>query len=261
MNASSLQLVSINLQSKMHAFVCLLFVALVYAVQGAPSPRIVGGKDAPIGKFPYQISLRYLNAHTCGGSILNTRTVLTAAHCVAGLEKQLNFLSVHAGTNYLNETGYMFKVANITINENYNGAQLTNDIALIHLATPIKYNAVVQPIKLATTDNDLEGKPCTLSGWGTTKLGGIPPNSLQEIDLMIYPQKKCNSVYPNVISSHICTLTKAGQGACHGDSGSPLVSNGSQVGIVSFGSPCAVGYPDVFTRVSSFTSWIITNIE
>ncbi|KAL6448586.1 hypothetical protein ACFW04_000458 [Cataglyphis niger] len=241
----------------MHAFVCLLFVALVYTVQGAPSPRIVGGKDASVGKFPYQISMRYFGSHMCGGSIINSNYVLSAGHCVEGAENR--YLSIHAGTNYLNQTGYVYYVANVTIHEYFDRAKLINDIALIRLATPIKYNAVVQPIELAITD-DLEGKPCTLSGWGTTKLGGIPPNSLQEIDLIIYPQKKCKSIYSNVISSHICTLTKAGQGACHGDSGSPLVVNGSQVGIVSFGSPCAVGYPDVFTRVSSFTSWIIKNL-
>lgn len=46
-----------------------------------------------------------------------------------------------------------------------------------------------------------------------------------------------------------------------GDSGGPLVANGSQIGIVSFGRPCAVGYPDVYTRVSSFTSWIIGKMK
>ena len=43
--------------------------------------RIVGGVDSKIEDFPYQISLRYNGRHTCGGSILNGNTVLSAAHC------------------------------------------------------------------------------------------------------------------------------------------------------------------------------------
>lgn len=82
----------------------------------------------------------------------------------------LPYLSVHAGTNYLNQTGDIYRVKSVTINKNYNSALLINDIALVHLATSIKYNPVVQPIKLATNDKNLEGKPCTLSGWGTTKV-------------------------------------------------------------------------------------------
>ncbi|KAL6448595.1 hypothetical protein ACFW04_000459 [Cataglyphis niger] len=195
----------------MYSFFSLLIICTAVVVHGL-TPHIVGGKDAPIGKFPYQISLRYFNSHSCGGSILNSRTILTAAHCVEWKDKR--YLSVHAGTNYLNQTGYVYYVANVTVHEYFDRAKLINDIALIHLASPIKYNAVVQPIKLATTDKGFEGKPCTLSGWGTTR----------------------------------------------GDSGSPLVANGTQIGIVSFGQPCAVGYPDVYTRVSSFASWIIAKI-
>ncbi|XP_072743937.1 transmembrane protease serine 9-like [Anoplolepis gracilipes] len=228
----------------------------------APSPRIVGGKDAPVGKFPYQVSLRFDNSHMCGGSIINANNVLTAAHCVEGISKALlPFLSIHAGTNYLNQTGDVYRVQSYTIHKNYNRSELTNDVALIRLKTFMKFNALVQPIKLSTNDKDLEGKPCTLSGWGTTRLGGTPPNSLQEIELIIYSQQLCKSVYSNVIDSHICTLTEAGEGACHGDSGGPLVANGRQVGIVSFGQPCAIGHPDVYTRVSSFIPWIIETMK
>lgn len=60
--------------------------------------------------------------------------------------------------------------------------------------------------------------------------------------------------YSNIVISLIAT-------SFQGDSGSPLVVNGTQVGIVSFGRPCAIGYPDVYTRVSSFISWIIQNLK
>lgn len=34
-----------------------------------------------------------------------------------------------------------------------------------------------------------------------------------------------------------------------GDSGGPLVREGRQIGIVSWGIPCAKGKPDVYTKV------------
>ncbi|XP_011873944.1 PREDICTED: chymotrypsin-1-like [Vollenhovia emeryi] len=245
----------------MRVLACFVVVALAYAVQGAPSPRIVGGKDAPIGKYPYQVSLRYSGSHRCGGSILNNRNVLTAAHCVKGLENSLNNLKVHVGTNFLNVSGDVYSVANVTINKAYDSYLLINDVALIHLKAPIVYNKLVQPISISKSDKDLEGKPCTLTGWGTTRVGGSAPNNLQEIELLVYPQKECEKVQWRVKPSHICTFTEEGQGACHGDSGGPLVANGTQIGIVSFGNPCALGYPDVYTRVSSFRTWIITNMK
>lgn len=46
--------------------------------------RIVGGEEAEIENYPYQVSLRYITSHTCGASILNNMTILTAAHCMYG---------------------------------------------------------------------------------------------------------------------------------------------------------------------------------
>ncbi|GBP77386.1 Chymotrypsin-1 [Eumeta japonica] len=63
-----------------------------------------------------------------------------------------------------------------------------------------------------------------------------------------------------VVDTQICSLTRAGEGACHGDSGGPLIEGDSLVGIVSWGMPCARGYPDVYTRVFAFKTWILDHI-
>nr|XP_033323606.1 transmembrane protease serine 9-like [Megalopta genalis] len=229
-------------------------LCLAVTVYGFPESQIVGGHDAPAGKFPYQVSLKENGRHFCGGSIVNNHYILTAAHCVVGI-KNLKHITVQAGTTHLNARGHVHTVEKITHHPNYNSAKLVNDVAVIRVHKPIAFNKMVKAIKLATS-KVATGAKVVLSGWGRTRAGGSIPNNLQEIDLKVVSQARCKKAHTNVRDSHICTLTRHGQGACNGDSGGPLVHNGVQVGIVSYGHPCGVGYPDVFTRVSSFVPWI-----
>lgn len=43
--------------------------------------RIVGGEETNIKLYPHQVSLQYFGSHICGGSIISTKYVVTAAHC------------------------------------------------------------------------------------------------------------------------------------------------------------------------------------
>ncbi|KAG6804302.1 chymotrypsin-1 [Apis mellifera caucasica] len=233
----------------------VLGFCLAVTAYGVPESKIVGGKDALSGQFPYQVSLRKNKSHFCGGSIIDSRTILTAAHCVEGLSN-LNGITVQAGTNQLNSGGVSYVPEKVVAHRSFNALSLVNDIALIRVNQDISFTNLIQPIKLASGSKTYEGSDCILSGWGTTKLNGNVPNNLQWIKLKIETEQKCKQAHWRVQSSHICTFTKSGEGACHGDSGGPLVVGDLQVGIVSFGQPCAVGKPDVYTRVSSFTSWI-----
>ncbi|XP_024891146.1 chymotrypsin-1-like, partial [Temnothorax curvispinosus] len=174
----------------MHAFFVLIVACLGVAAYGYPDIHIVGGSDAPPGKFPYQISLRKNGRHFCGGSIINKYTILTAAHCIARFwtPGALKNLTVHAGTNLLNESGSVYRVKQAIPHSNYNFMGSSNDIGVLILTTPIEYTQYIQPIPLATSDIAPEGTSCTLSGWGRTSFNGRDPNNLQEIELSVHSQ-------------------------------------------------------------------------
>ncbi|XP_028170065.1 chymotrypsin-2-like [Ostrinia furnacalis] len=224
------------------------------------SPRIVGGLDAPDGGIPYQASLRTIfDSHFCGGSILSKNFVLTAAHCTVG--QYPAFIKVTVGTNSLVSGGQSYAVSKLIVHEGYDASLIANDVSLVKLAQDIVFSNRVQPIELPAGDTEA-GADLVLTGWGRTSYPGELPDNLQIINLKAVSVETCQSLYSGinqVFSSQICSLTKSGEGACHGDSGGPLVENGKVVGIVSWGMPCARGYPDVYTRVHSFKDWIVKN--
>ncbi|XP_043464020.1 chymotrypsin-1-like [Leptopilina heterotoma] len=242
----------------MQLTVLTIFFIFITSSQGGLIPRVVGGKDAPIGKYPFQIITKFLDRFLCGGTIINERYVLTAAHCVDGFE--IAVYKVVTEINRQSDNGTAYQAEKFIIHENYNKSQHLHDIALIRVATNILYTKLAQPVSLPSKYFEYN-EEATLIGFG--KLGFIEPaaRTLQELKLEIFPNSKCRSIIPYVRKTHICTLTEEGEGACNGDSGGALISDGKQIGIVSFGVPCAQGAPDVYTRVQSYLTWIKNNTK
>lgn len=170
--------------------------------------------------------------------------------------------TVVVGTNQLNSGGARHSVAQLITHPGYNANTIENDIAILRLVTPIEFNSLVQPIALPEVNTGAD-EQAIVAGWGTLQNGGSLPNQLQFLNLRTLDTADCRSrVNPNpVYESQVCTFTQNGQGACHGDSGGPLVVGNRLVGLVSWGIPCGIGYPDVFTRVFSFTDFITANSD
>lgn len=168
-------------------------------------------------------------------------------------------LTVVAGTNSLSQGGDIYKVVETIPHEQYVSGRAGNDISLIKVDRDFNLNKKVAIIPLQRDDVGIEA--VTLCGWGRTSYPGNIPDKLQQVVLNTISVQECIEKAGNTNEQEICTLAPTGTGACHGDSGGPLILEGRVCGIVSRGYPCALGRPDMFTRVSAYADWIDNKIR
>ncbi|XP_018598253.1 transmembrane protease serine 5 [Scleropages formosus] len=243
----------------------------------AKLPRIIGGDEARLGRWPWQVSLYYSNRHTCGGALITSRWVVTAAHCVHNYRlPQVSSWVVYAGivtrssAKVAQHSGHV--VEKIVYNKNYNHKTHDNDIALMKLKTPLNFTDAVKPVCLPKYSRDLPGgTQCWISGWGYTSPDDVHiPDTLREAPVPLISTKKCNSscMYNGEITARmLCAgYTEGKMDACQGDSGGPLVCQDENVwrlvGVVSWGTGCAEpNHPGVYTKVAEFLGWIYDMIE
>ncbi len=226
--------------------------------------RIIGGFPAADGAWPWMAALVYqwsdpYNGQFCGGALIHSNWVLTAAHCLGGN------MDVVLGTNDLTASAGTYEriqVIRQIPHPNYNSDTSDNDIALLELA-----QASTQTTIAWNTDSSYNaaGTNSTVIGWGNTAYPSISyPEILMQVDVPLVSNATCGAAYPGEITSNmLCAgYAEGGKDSCQGDSGGPLmvaVGSGSyvQVGIVSWGEGCALaGYYGVYTRVSNYDAWI-----
>ncbi|KFB50042.1 AGAP011918-PA-like protein [Anopheles sinensis] len=247
------------------ALVVLCLAALASADESlSASPwegRIIGGLNAVMGQFPYQVSLRTLaDFHFCGGAIIGDRWILTAAHCGIG-RKPTEMVAV-VGALSKSHGGNSYEIREIIVHPNFNEWTQESDLAIVRTRTAMSFNSVVFPVRMARTYTP-EGRAVLASGWGLSSLTAVSNQKdvMQYVALRTISNEECKVRFERlqnriVADSSLCTFSRQTQGTCMGDSGGPLVNDGELVGLVSWGIPCAAGYPDVYVRVASFRAWI-----
>ncbi|XP_069970809.1 chymotrypsin BI-like isoform X2 [Penaeus vannamei] len=221
------------------------------------TPRIVGGVEATPHSWPHQAALFIDDMYFCGGSLISSEWVLTAAHCMDGA----GFVEVVLGAHNIrqNEASQVsITSTDFFTHENWNSWLLTNDIALIRLPSPVSLNSNIKTVKLPSSDVSV-GTTVTPTGWGrpSDSASGIS-DVLRQVNVPVMTNNDCDSVYGIVGDGVVCIDGTGGKSTCNGDSGGPLNLNGMTYGITSFGSSagCEKGYPAAFTRVYYYLDWI-----
>ncbi|UJR24648.1 hypothetical protein I4U23_006022 [Adineta vaga] len=225
--------------------------------------RIVGGIHAHPNSWPWQVRLQLGNG-LCGGSLIDSRHVLTAAHC---FQSPLSLSTYYAfvGMHDINKPVYAEQrigVERVFLHEQYNTNTQENDVAIIRLATPVTVSDKINFICLPGPEAIAANETVWVAGWGTTSFQGSASPVLKQTSLHTMPNR-CGQIYGNYNNQkQMCAGAHGGgRDTCQGDSGGPLMfeSNGQWFlnGIVSYGHQCAVaGYPGVYARVSYYLPWI-----
>lgn len=233
--------------------------------------RVVGGIEAQPGDWGWQVALNYNSELICGGTLINSQWILTAAKCVYGKTNPQYYSIILGAHDRRNIESYAVVrlVSNIIIHPQYDSLELKNNIALIKLEVPVKYSRYIVPACLSDGSNAYNGRYGYATGWGSLSLGGRLTSELHQANITIINDERCAQKYVPKVDTKIDLCggdTNLNSDTCQGDQGGPLVvkhdSTGTPnlqnrwalVGITSWGYDCRDG--SVYTRVSNYESWI-----
>lgn len=117
--------------------------------QNERDDRIIGGAETTIDKFPYQVSLRHLGDHVCGGAIICSKHVITGAGCVRVLNPSSITILAGSTSRFPGVDVDVKSVVRFVRHPGYTVYPTArNDISIVFVATDFTFGRLIQPIKL-----------------------------------------------------------------------------------------------------------------
>ncbi|CAH0596415.1 unnamed protein product [Chrysodeixis includens] len=247
---------------------CFVSIAVVSGEE-----RIAGGAVTTITDYPFATALLTNRAgadfvQACGGSIITATAILSAASCfyTGNVQNSAAQWRARVGSTYRNSGGTIYIINRFTVHASFSPTTFVNDIAVLRTTWTMSYNANVQPARIAGTAYSIgNNQNVNAIGWGAISNQVSASDQLRHVEVFTIAQATCTNRYAGTATTINDNMICAGfldvgiRGQCAGDVGGPLLDpSGVVIGVFSRTTGCADDwYPDVNTRVSSFTNWIV----
>ncbi|XP_034110636.1 venom protease-like [Drosophila albomicans] len=251
------------------------------------SKKIAGAFPASRNAWPWIALLAYTygssNLFKCGGTLITTRHVLTAAHCI---RDELSF--VRLGEHDLStETDTKLVDINVVkkvVHPQFNSLSGRADLAIVYLERNVDFMDLIVPICLPTSPT-LRSKSFvdlypTIIGWSKTQEECQSVNILTANQVPVWENKVCRDSYAKFNRSYtedqfdgatICAGNMGGgKDSCLADPGGPIMiperyENNFRfylIGVMAYGCECTTkNAPAIYTSTQYFMDWIIEKVE
>ncbi|MBN3316811.1 TMPS9 protease, partial [Atractosteus spatula] len=244
--------------------------------QAPLSPSVLQGDSAQEGSWPWQASLHLNGQYLCGGSLINSNWVLTAAYCFYQGSTDASRWTVYLGRQTQlgsnpHEVSRMGQTISFYPTDDMN---VFDDIALLKLDSPVSFTSYIQPICLADSSSSFYNcTSCWFTGWVNMTGGGrlIWNETLQQTQLPLIEITACANFIEQLLGnsylteSMICAgVTRSEMSSCWDENnfrffGNPLVckqeSSWTLAGVVNRYTNCGKMLV-IYSGVSNYKSWI-----
>lgn len=206
------------------------------------TPLIFGGEETQRGDWPWIVAI-YLNkaiglSFNCGGTLISSKTVITAAHCINTSTRNYRahevvlYLGRYSLIDWSEVGSIATNVEEIIIHTDYKKQResFDADIAIMIMTKRVQFNEYVRPACLwpaSSNVQDIDGLSGVVSGWGKDGTDRVVSNIPKKVDLPIVNSITCvqtsESLSKAVSNRTFCAGTLNGDGPCHGDSGKSII--------------------------------------